>query len=676
MLAMSFRRRRLTPVRNRQPKILVRARLAVEPLEDRLALSTFFVVGSGGTVDATHFHTLQGALGVANNGDTINVNPGVAINSVGSTLAQPSGVATVSQTSSPSDSTLVVSNAVTTGEEVQIGAGASAETDLVLRSANGPGGQSTLTLKVPLAFTHNVGERIDTIGKLGIGAAVTIVGRAGPSGISVNSPLDVWGVTIGAALENLNFTAGAPIGLLTGSQSTTISSSTLSRLTEVGGGTNNGHNVIEFDKAPLGLVLTGNNSNTSTGDQITDIQGASLRLEHDDGAQVQGNVFTGLSVFDSQNVVISGNSITSSGVAATLGSTGGTTLPLSATLTNNTFSTNGANIGLLLSPSAGNGANFRVLLQGNDFHHNTIGIEDNSDGTANATAAGTIDAGGGVLGSLGGNDFHGYTGQANSFAIALLDSLGANSSSGAISAHNNLWSVANPNQVVRDSHNNTSSMSAGTVDVGAVQLTADQQFVQSVYNHFLGRSGQLSELTAWTTQIPIYGTTGVANAINTSQEGITRTVRGLYQQLLGRQADAGGLSFWVSRLQTGASLEAVMSGFVGSAEYYARFTAGSSSPNTTYVAALYQNLLNRTGTSGEVAFWVSQLPSRGTNGVALAFFQSAEYRSIFVTGLYTTLLRRQAAPSAGELAGWVNSAEPLLAIEASFAGSLEFYVNG
>jgi hypothetical protein len=674
---MGFLRRHSTYLRNQQSKIWSRARLNVEPLEDRLAFSTLFVVGAGGTVDATHFQTLQGALGVANNGDTIDIKSGVTISSVGSTLGQPSGATTVAQASSPSDSTLIVSNAVTTGEEIQIGAGASTETDLVSRSTSGPGGRVTLTLKVPLAFTHNIGERIDTVGKIGIGAAVTIVGGAGPSGTSVNSPLDVWGVTIGATLENLNFTATAPIELLIGSQSTTVSNSTLSQLTEVGGGTNNGHNVIEFDKAPLGIVLTGNNSNTTTGDQIIDIQGASLSLEHDDGAQLQGNMLTGLSVFDSQNVAISGNSITSGGAAAaTLGSTSGTALPLSATLTNNAFSTNGVNVGLLLSPSAGNGANFRVLLQGNDFHHDTIGIEDIPDGTANATAAGTIDAGGGALGSLGGNDFHGYTGQANSFAIALLDPLGTNISSGGISAHNNLWSVANPNQVVRDSHNNTSSTSAGTIDVGAVQLTTDQQLVQSLYNHFLGRSGQINELAGWTAQLPIVGTTGVANAINTSEEGDTRTVNGLYQQLLGRQADTGGLSFWVSRLQAGASLEAVMSGFAGSPEYYARFTAGSNSPNTTYVAALYQNLLNRTGSSGEVAFWVSQLPSLGDGGVALAFFQSNEYRSIFVTGLYSTLLRRHGAPTGGEVAGWVNSAEPLLAIEASFAGSAEFYSNG
>jgi hypothetical protein len=130
----------------------------------------------------------------------------------------------------------------------------------------------------------------------------------------------------------------------------------------------------------------------------------------------------------------------------------------------------------------------------------------------------------------------------------------------------------------------------------------------------------------------------------------------------------------MSRLALGIPLEQVMDGFVGSSEYYERVTAGSNFPNTTYVAAVYENLLNRAGNGSEITFWVSQLPTLGDNGVALGFFQSREYRSIFVTGLYYTILRRQASPSSGEVAGWVDSAEPLLAIEASFAGLPEFYL--
>src|SRR4029077_10728452 len=107
----------------------------------------------------------------------------------------------------------------------------------------------------------------------------------------------------------------------------------------------------------------------------------------------------------------------------------------------------------------------------------------------------------------------------------------------------------------------------------------------------------------------------------------------------------------------------VMSGFVGSPEYFARVTAGSNSPNTAYVQSLYLYLLDRAGSSGEVTFWVNQLSSLGNGGVALAFFRSGEYRSIFVNQLYSSLLRRLAAPTAGEVAGWVNSQEELFSIE-------------
>jgi hypothetical protein len=208
---------------------LSRVRLSVELLEDRLALSTLFV-------GPNNYATLQEALAHANNGDSIEINPGVSISSGGSTLGQSTAATILYQGSSPGDSTLVVNELLSPNEEIQIGTGATAETNLVLNAitvftvAPGPVRPvdnlfNELILKQPLTFAHNPGERIDTIGKIGIGKAVTITGLGGPSGTPVNSGLDVWGETTGVTLENLNF--ASPVGLLTGSQSTTISNCTL-----------------------------------------------------------------------------------------------------------------------------------------------------------------------------------------------------------------------------------------------------------------------------------------------------------------------------------------------------------------------------------------------------------------------------------------------------------------
>jgi len=74
---------------------------------------------------------------------------------------------------------------------------------------------------------------------------------------------------------------------------------------------------------------------------------------------------------------------------------------------------------------------------------------------------------------------------------------------------------------------------------------------------------------------------------------------------------------------------------------------------TSFVTSLYQNLLNRGPDAGGLASWVAAINAGATNQqVATAFWQSPEHRSIEVTGYYQTFLGR--APDSGGLGGWVN----------------------
>src|SRR5262249_37654404 len=131
------------------------------------------------------------------------------------------------------------------------------------------------------------------------------------------------------------------------------------------------------------------------------------------------------------------------------------------------------------------------------------------------------------------------------FAIYLHNTLGTN---GTIAAQNNLFSETNPATVVKDATSNTDAGSpplpvgTGTAHVGSPpqQLTADEQFVQALYNDFLGRNGAVAELDGWVVQIPTIGTAGVANDIIRSQEGLTRLVDSFYVKYLNRQADSPG----------------------------------------------------------------------------------------------------------------------------------------
>ncbi len=97
----------------------------------------------------------------------------------------------------------------------------------------------------------------------------------------------------------------------------------------------------------------------------------------------------------------------------------------------------------------------------------------------------------------------------------------------------------------------------------------------------------------------------------------------LYQAAFARTPDKAGLSFWVDRLDDGASLNAIAAGFTGSAEFATAY--GSSLTSAQYVAKFYQNVLGRAGEATGVAFWTGEL-NRGVSlaNVLLGFSESPE----------------------------------------------------
>ncbi|HEV3260338.1 MAG TPA: DUF4214 domain-containing protein, partial [Gemmataceae bacterium] len=175
----------------------------------------------------------------------------------------------------------------------------------------------------------------------------------------------------------------------------------------------------------------------------------------------------------------------------------------------------------------------------------------------------------------------------------------------------------------------------------------------------------------------------VANGIARSAEGLGFVVDGLYAKLLGRASDATGRAAFVSFLQQGGTVEQAIVSMVTSPEYVA--TNGAT--DTMFVQSLYNHLLGRTGSSGEVAGWVALVPFIGRAGVANGFLASMEYRTIEIRELYgaplapvtsvasifPNLLHRSTPPSAAEVSFWLNSGQDILTIEAAFAGSPEYF---
>ena len=102
-------------------------------------------------------------------------------------------------------------------------------------------------------------------------------------------------------------------------------------------------------------------------------------------------------------------------------------------------------------------------------------------------------------------------------------------------------------------------------------------------------------------------------------------------------------------------------------------TFGGTASNSTFIKALYVQLLNRTPSQAEINGWLPVLATVGRTGVANAFLTSVEYRFDTIKTYYSTILRRGPAPTGKEVMGWVNTGADLLSIQIAMEASVEFY---
>ena len=80
----------------------------------------------------------------------------------------------------------------------------------------------------------------------------------------------------------------------------------------------------------------------------------------------------------------------------------------------------------------------------------------------------------------------------------------------------------------------------------------------------------------------------------------------LYKAAFNRAPDAGGMGYWLAQKDSGKDIvTSLAQGFVGSKEFTDKY--GTNPSNASYVDKLYQNVLGRAGESGGVAYWNQEL---------------------------------------------------------------------
>jgi hypothetical protein len=204
--------------------------------------------------------------------------------------------------------------------------------------------------------------------------------------------------------------------------------------------------------------------------------------------------------------------------------------------------------------------------------------------------------------------------------------------------------------------------------------TANGEFVCSVYDHLLNRFPESGGLTYWENQLSSgMSRSALAYDIATSSEYRGDLVNNYYETFLGRASDAGGQAYWVTQMNSGARDESVLANILGSSEFY----TNSDSTSAGFVTALYTKLLGRSPESGGLTYWENQLSSGGSrSAVAYDIATSSEYRGDLVGNYYESFLGRASDP--GGQAYWVaqlNGGTSNESVIAAIVGSSEFYTD-
>ncbi len=196
----------------------------------------------------------------------------------------------------------------------------------------------------------------------------------------------------------------------------------------------------------------------------------------------------------------------------------------------------------------------------------------------------------------------------------------------------------------------------------------------------LRRAATNGEMGTWSSRVVRDGMrlTDVATSLLVSSEADQRvgSVIRLYLADFLRRPDSGGLQYWLQRRANGTTLTSISDYFASSSEFRLRY---GTLTDTDFVRQVYLNVMGREPDSGGLSYWTGRLHdglSRGS--LVLAFSESSEFRrlhrsEVMVTMAYAGLLRSMPPDSA--YAYWIprfDAGEPPTALVTALLGSTTY----
>jgi len=161
-------------------------------------------------------------------------------------------------------------------------------------------------------------------------------------------------------------------------------------------------------------------------------------------------------------------------------------------------------------------------------------------------------------------------------------------------------------------------------------LNSSEYKIKSLYKSVLGRDADAVGLQHWTNALNSGASLSeIESAMRMSDEFWKRSsefVTGLYKDVLGRSPDSAGLNTWLQAMQKGMSKKEVERSFYNSAEFQNKYSGKS---NQDYITALYSKILNRSPDSGGLSTYLSALNSgKPRSYVVDALLYSDEFKKL------------------------------------------------
>ena len=188
----------------------------------------------------------------------------------------------------------------------------------------------------------------------------------------------------------------------------------------------------------------------------------------------------------------------------------------------------------------------------------------------------------------------------------------------------------------------------------APNSSQNEAFIKGLYQLILGRAAETGGLDYWLSVMSTGGTNFqareqiVEQGFWNSYENRAREVNGYYETYLGRNAETQGLNYWVAQLQSGEDETSVVAYFLLQQE-------AAKLSDSAWLTNLYAGSLGRGPDPAGFAYWSGQLSDgqMTRSQIENAFVRGPEAAGAAVDSFYIDYLQR--VPDAQGRANLVNS---------------------